>query len=107
MNLGKGAEAQACARVEGETLAVIGENRKLIVFPVKELPVMGRGRGVILQRYKDGGLSDVSVFTKKEGLSWRAGSKTRTETDLKAWVGKRGQSGRLPPRGFPRNNRFN
>ncbi len=107
LNLGKGAEAQACARVEGETLAVIGENRKLIVFPVKELPVMGRGRGVILQRYKDGGLSDVSVFTKKEGLSWRAGSKTRTETDLKAWVGKRGQSGRLPPRGFPRNNRFN
>ena len=106
LNLGANAEAAVCVRVEGDTVAVVGDNRKMILFPLNELPEMGRGRGVILQRYKDGGLSDVKTFTKKDGLSWLAGGRTRTETDLKRWVGKRGQAGYLPPRGFPKNNHF-
>ena len=66
-----------------------------------------RGRGVILQRYRDGGLSDVKAFRLTEGLSWFAGAgRTRTETDLTAWIGRRAQAGRLPPTGFPRTNKF-
>jgi topoisomerase-4 subunit A len=67
---------------------------------------MGRGRGVILQRFKDGGLSDLKVFTLSEGLTWRRGDQTRTETDLRAWVGTRAQAGRIVPRGFPQNIKF-
>jgi topoisomerase-4 subunit A len=106
LNLAEGVEAQACAAVEGDHLAVIGENRKMIVFPIGELPEMTRGRGVILQKYKDGGLSDVKTFNLAEGLTWRLGDKTRTETALKDWVGQRAQAGRLPPRGFPTSNKF-
>ena len=87
----------------------MGQNRKLLIFPLEELPVMTRGSGVLLQRYKDGGLSDLTVFNKEDGLSWTmggAGNRTRTETDLMAWEGKRGNAGRLPPTGFPRNNKF-
>jgi topoisomerase-4 subunit A len=88
-------------------VAVIGENRKLLVFPIAEVPEMTRGRGVILQKYKDGGLSDAKTFTRKEGLGWAAGAgRTRTETDLRSWLGKRAQAGRLPPNGFPRSNKF-
>jgi topoisomerase IV subunit A len=107
LNLGSGMEAAACARVEGDTVAVIGENRKLLLFPLSELPDMTRGRGVILQRYRDGGLQDIKTFAQAEGLSWQAGGgRTRTETDLTAWIGKRGAAGRLPPHGFPKSNRF-
>jgi topoisomerase-4 subunit A len=106
LNLGEEAEAVACARVEGDTVAVVGQNRKLILFPVEELSEMGRGRGNIMQRYKDGGLSDVTTLNLADGLSWQAGGRTRTETDLTRWIGKRGQAGFLPPRGFPKNNRF-
>ncbi|MDZ4735765.1 MAG: DNA topoisomerase IV subunit A [Rhodospirillaceae bacterium] len=106
LNLAKGAEAAACAIVEGDHVAVIGENRKLILFPLAELPVMTRGRGVILQRYKDGGLADIKTYVKKEGLTWKTGDRTRTETDLRAWIGKRGQSGRLPPPGFSKSGKF-
>ena len=67
---------------------------------------MTRGRGVTLQKYKDGGLSDVKTFNLAEGLTWRLGDTTRTETDLQDWVGKRAQAGRLPPRGFATNNKF-
>ena len=87
-------------------LAVIGENRKLLVFPLDQIPEMTRGKGVILQRYKDGGLSDAKGFKLEDGLSWRLGEKTRTEADLTAWMGNRAGSGRLPPHGFPSNNRF-
>jgi len=107
LNLGSNAEAVTCARVEGDTVAVIGQNHKLILFPLDELPEMGRGRGVILQRYKDGGLSDAKTFALKAGLTWKSGGRTRTETDLKRWRGKRAQTGYLPPRGFPKNNKFN
>jgi len=106
LNLAEGVEAQACAPVEGDHVAAIGENRKMIVFPVADLPEMTRGRGVILQKYKDGGLSDVKTFDLAEGLTWRLGDKTRTETSLKDWIGQRAQAGRLPPRGFPSSNKF-
>ncbi len=106
LNVSADTEAQVCVPVTGDAVAVVGTNRKLIVFPVSELPEMTRGRGVILQRYKDGGLSDVAVFTMKDGLSWRAGERTRTETALDAWIGRRAGAGRAAPRGFPRSNRF-
>jgi topoisomerase-4 subunit A len=109
LNLGEGMEAAVCARAEegADAVAVIGENRKLLVFALDEIPEMGRGRGVILQRYRDGGLSDAKAFTLAEGLTWAAGAgRTRTETDLRAWIGKRSAAGRLPPHGFPKSNRF-
>ncbi|MEE8515941.1 MAG: DNA topoisomerase IV subunit A [Alphaproteobacteria bacterium] len=106
LNLGEGARARACVPAHGDHVAVVGENRKMIIFPLGELPTRSRGRGVILQKYREGGLADLKVFDLAQGLSWRAGTRTRTETDLTAWVGKRAQAGRLPPRGFNRNNRF-
>lgn len=100
-------EAQACSFVDGDSVAVMGENRKLLIFPLSELPTMNRGRGVVLQRYKDGGLADVKTFTLKDGLSVPEGSgRTRTFTDLRDWKGKRANAGRLPPKGFPRRNRL-
>ncbi len=81
-------------------------NRKLLVFPLEQLPEMARGSGVILQKYKDGGLADVKTFTLAEGLTWRLGDKTRTEHDLRPWLGERAQAGRLPPNGFPKSGRF-
>ena len=93
-------------RADGDHVAVIGENRKLLVFPIEQGPTLARGRGVRLQRYKDGGLADVKTFKMGDGLSWKTGERTRTETDLLAWQGKRAQSGRLPPKGFARSNRF-
>ncbi|MGQ0664752.1 MAG: DNA topoisomerase IV subunit A [Pseudomonadota bacterium] len=106
LNVAGAVEARACRPVEGDTVAVIGENRKLLLFPIAELPEMTRGRGVILQRYKDGGLADVKVFALADGLSWRSGSGLRTESYLRDWRGRRAQAGRLPPPGFPRSNRF-
>ena len=106
LNLGEGAEARACVRVAGDMVAVLGDNRKLLCFPLEEIPEMTRGRGVILQRYKGGGLADVTVFAAEAGLSWRLGDRVRTETDLTAWLGKRAKAGRMPPKGFPRSNRF-
>jgi topoisomerase-4 subunit A len=90
-------------------VGVIGENRKMVVYPLAELPEMGRGQGVQLQRYRDGGLSDATSFAFAEGLSWEMGGesgRTRTETDLNPWRTARGAAGRMPPNGFPRNNRF-
>jgi topoisomerase-4 subunit A len=108
LNLAEGEEAAAYAPMEegDDHVAVIGTNRKLLLFPLAELPEMTRGRGVILQKYKDGGLSDVKSFKLKEGLTWRSGDRSRTETGLKDWVGQRAQAGRLPPQGFPRSNKF-
>ena len=82
------------------------ENRKLLVFPLAEVPELGRGRGVILQKHKDGGLADVRVFTLASGLTWRLGDRERTEADLRDWLGTRAQSGRLPPHGFPKVPKF-
>ena len=100
-------EALLCRPVRGDHVAVVGENRRMLVFPLTELPEMTRGKGVRLQRFKDGGLSDAICLTLAEGLSWpMAGGKTRTEPDLSEWLGKRASAGRMAPRGFPRNNRF-
>ncbi|GAB6053788.1 DNA topoisomerase IV subunit A [Magnetospira thiophila] len=106
LNLGQGETARFCLPIEGDSVAVVGKNRKLLVFALEELPVMARGRGVILQKYREGGLSDIKTFTLADGLTWIQGERTRTETDLTAWRGKRAQAGRQTPHGFPRNNRF-
>ena len=106
LNLPGDVEAALCAVAEGDAVTTIGDNRKLLIFDLAEVPEMARGRGVILQRYNKGGLSDAKVFTKADGLSWETGGRTRTHSDLATWLGKRGQSGRLPPPGFPRSNRF-
>ena len=106
LNVDPPAEAAICAPAEGDSIAVIGENRKLLIFPIDQVPEMTRGRGVQLQSYRDGGLADAKVFTRKEGLSWALGERTRVETDLRAWVGNRAGAGKAPPNGFPRSNRF-
>ena len=107
LNVSGDTEAVVCAPVAGDHVAVIGDNHKLLVFPLDELPEMTRGRGVVLQRYKDGGLSDARAFVLADGLQWQqAGGRTRTETNLSNWIGKRSQAGRLAPKGFPRSNRF-
>ena len=106
LNVDPPAEAAVCAPAEGDSIAVIGENRKLLIFPIDQVPEMTRGRGVQLQSYRDGGLADAKVFTRKEGLSWVLGERTRVETDLRAWVGNRASAGKAPPNGFPRSNRF-
>ncbi|MCQ4161333.1 DNA topoisomerase IV subunit A [Roseomonas sp. GC11] len=99
-------EAARLIPAEGDSVAIIGENRKLLVFPLEQVPEMLRGRGVALQGYKDGGMADVKVFTAREGLVWRLGERVRTETDLTTWKGNRAGAGRQPPNGFPKNNSF-
>jgi topoisomerase IV subunit A len=110
--------AKVCKPVAGDHVAVVSENRKLLVFPLSDLPEMGRGKGVRLQKYNsargkqgvlelDGGLSDLTTFDLDKGLSWAAsGDRTRTEVDMSPWIGKRAGVGKLPPHGFPRDNRF-
>ncbi|GGX45025.1 DNA topoisomerase 4 subunit A [Tateyamaria omphalii] len=96
-----------CKPALGDCVAVVGENRKVLVFGLGELPEMARGKGVRLQKYKDGGLSDATTFTLADGLSWLdPAGRTRTETDLAEWRGKRAGAGRMAPRGFPRDNMF-
>ncbi|HXE03686.1 MAG TPA: DNA gyrase subunit A, partial [Methyloceanibacter sp.] len=103
---GDGAKAIVCTPADGDSVAVVGDNRKLLIFPLADVPEMAKGRGVILQRYHDGELSDAKVFTKADGLTWRQGeNRTRTETDLRSWIGERASSGRVV-QGFPKNNKF-
>jgi topoisomerase IV subunit A len=103
------AEAAIVTPAAGDHVAVIGQNRKLLIFPLDQMPEMARGKGVRLQRYREGGISDARVFGKSEGLSW-TDSAGRTFTiamrDLRDWVGNRAEAGRLPPKGFPKNNKF-
>ena len=106
LNVKPGEEAALCLPAAGDHVAVIGDNRKLLVFPIGQLPELGRGAGVTLQRYKDGGLKDAKVFTLATGLTWALGERTRTELALDAWRGDRGQAGRLPPNGFPKSGTF-
>ncbi|MFC0410432.1 DNA topoisomerase IV subunit A [Roseomonas elaeocarpi] len=96
----------ACVDAVGDSVAAIGENRKLLVFPLEQVPQMTRGRGVSLQSFKDGQLSDIKVFNRAEGLTWVLGGRTRTETALAGWRGNRGGAGKMPPNGFPKSNRF-
>ncbi|MGH7154756.1 MAG: DNA topoisomerase IV subunit A, partial [Acetobacteraceae bacterium] len=106
LNLRPGEEAALCVLADGDHVAVVGTSRKLLIFPLEQIPEMPRGAGVILQRYKGGTLADAKVFRRAEGLTWRLGEKTRTEPNLRDWLGERGQAGRLPPNGFPRTPRF-
>jgi len=111
VNLRPGAKVAVVRAVPeaADAVAVVGENRKMVVFSLAELPELGRGQGVTLQRYRDGGLSDAIAFTMAEGLSWPLGGESgriRTETDLAPWRAARGAAGRMPPTGFPRTNRF-
>jgi topoisomerase-4 subunit A len=109
LNVAGGEEAKLIVPAEGDTVAVIGENRKMIIFPASELPEMARGKGVRLQKYKDGGISDARLFNKADGLSWSDSSGrtfVKSMAELRDWVGERAQAGRQPPQGFPRNNKF-
>jgi topoisomerase-4 subunit A len=109
LNLDDKDVAKLAIPADGDSVAVIGENRKLLVFPLSQIPEMSRGKGVRLQRYKDGGLADAKVFPSTEGLTWLDTS-GRTWTvagdDLREWLGNRAEAGRLPPKGFPKSNRF-
>jgi len=102
-------EARVLAPMAGDMIATIGENRKMVVFPADQVPTMTRGRGVRLQRFKDGGLSDIKTFNAKDGLSWTDSAGrvfSLTLKELADWRGNRADAGRLAPKGFPRSNRF-
>ena len=100
-----GESALLCVPAAGDHIAVIGTNRKLLVFPLEQVPELSRGAGVMLQKHKEGKLADAKVFRLADGLTWPWGVKTRTEP-MQAWLGDRGQAGRLPPNGFPKPARF-
>jgi topoisomerase-4 subunit A len=109
LNVKAPVEALVCApfAIEANHIAAVGDNRKLIIFKSSELPEMARGKGVRLQKFKDGGLSDAAAFKLADGLTWVDSSgRNWTVTDLAEWIGERAQAGRLPPKGFPKNNKF-
>ena len=106
LSLATGDEAVVMKAVTGDHVAVVGENGRLLVFPLPDVPEQARGSGVILQRYRNGGLSDATVFALERGLSWRSGRRARTQQDLARWLGKRGHAGKPAPAGFSKMNRF-
>lgn len=106
MNLADGETAIFCKKIVGDMIAIVGENRKLLIFPIEEIPSMARGRGVTLQKYKDGKLSDIQIFKKEEGFIFDKNTVTKTETELLTWLGHRGQVGKLVPFGFLKSNKF-
>ncbi len=103
-----GKTARICAFVDAghDHVAVIGNNRKLLVFPLEEVPVLARGKGMHLQKYRDASLSDLKTFKAADGLTWTLGERVRTETDMRPWLAHRAGVGKFPPNGFPKNNRF-
>ncbi|MBE0691467.1 MAG: DNA topoisomerase IV subunit A, partial [Aquamicrobium sp.] len=109
MNVKAPDEAKLCVPVAGDHVAIVGENRKLLVFPLADVPEMARGKGVRLQKYKDGGVSDIRTFAIAEGLSWQDSADrtfTRSKDDLAEWIGARASAGRMVPKGFPRTGKF-
>ena len=106
MNLAEGEKAVFCRKITGDMIAVVGDNRKLLIFKIEEIPTMARGRGVTLQKYKDGGLSDMQIFNEADGFTFEKNSCTKTETELLTWLGHRGQVGKLVPFGFLKTNKF-
>ena len=107
INVTKDNKCIVCSPVEGDMVAVVGTNRKLLVFGIDELPEMKRGQGVLFQKYRDAKLGDAKTFDSNEGLSWSLGTKNRLEKDIMSWRAKRGSVGKIPPTGFPKNNKFN
>jgi topoisomerase-4 subunit A len=108
LNVAPESEAAFCLplRPEDDSVAILGDNRKLLIFALDEIPQMTRGRGVILQRYTDGGIADLKTFADKGGFTFKRGEQTRTEVDTTPWRARRATAGKLPPQGFPRSNRF-
>ncbi|WP_341792279.1 DNA topoisomerase IV subunit A [Rickettsia endosymbiont of Gonocerus acuteangulatus] len=106
MNVPDGHICIACLPVNGDSVACIGESRKLLVFNIYEIPEMKKGQGVTLQKFKNGKLLDIKIFNREDGLSWNSGGKVKLEKNIIAFLGKRGSTGKLPPMGFPKNNRF-
>lgn len=109
MNVKLPDEAKLCVPVTGDHIAIVGENRKMLIFPISEIPEMSRGKGVRLQRYKDGGVSDISTFNLDDGLNWRDAAErtfTRRADELLEWMGARAGAGRMVPKGFPRSGKF-
>ncbi len=108
LNVSGKAEASLCRVIAGDDnmIATIGQNRKMLVFGLDELPEMARGKGVILQKYKDGGIADAKTFNLESGLEYKYGGGNTRVDDIAPWVGKRASAGRLPPNGFPKNNQF-
>ncbi|MCB9993664.1 MAG: DNA topoisomerase IV subunit A [Hyphomicrobiaceae bacterium] len=109
LNVSGADEAAFCVPVAGDQVAIVGENRKMLIFSLDQLPEMGRGKGVRLQKYKDGGVSDLKTFAGSDGLVWTDSSGrnfTKPLSELGEWIGDRAQAGRMRPNGFPRNNRF-
>lgn len=106
LNLEEGERAVVCQKISGDHVAVVGENRKMVIFPVADLPTMNRGRGVMLQKYGDGGLADLKTFTLQTGLEWSNKKRSFHETDLTTWMGRRATAGRLAPTGFSKSNKF-
>ena len=109
MNVKLPDEMKICQRVTGDTMAVVGENRKMLVFPLSELPELARGKGVRLQKYKDGGVSDIRSFAIEQGLTWQDSADrtfTRSKEELLEWTGARASAGRMVPKGFPRTGKF-
>ena len=106
MNVADGEQAVMCRKVTGDSVAIVGENRKLLIFKVEEIPSMARGRGVALQKYKDGNMSDIQIFNAADGFTYARSGGIKVETDLMTWLGHRAQVGKLVPFGFPKNNKF-
>ncbi len=106
LNLPAEVPAAVCRPVTGDMVAMIGTNRKLLVLPVDQVPELSRGRGAVLQKYRDARLADLTIFSAAEGLSWRLGDRVRREDNWRLWQGPRGTAGRMPPKGFPKGNRF-
>ncbi len=108
LNVSDKVDAAICRYINDgdDYVATIGSNRKMLVFPLSDLPEMGKGKGVILQKFKDGGLSDAKTFNMERGLEYKYGSGTTIVEDIEPWIGKRASAGRLPPNGFPKSNRF-
>ena len=103
INVKNNNKAKICKKIIGDTIAIVGNNRKLITYSIEEVPELNKGKGVILQRYKDGTLSDIITFKKEDGISWKMnGGRQRTEKELLTWEGKRGGAGKMVPNGFPR-----
>jgi len=109
MNVRSPDEAVRCVMVSGDHVAVVGKNRKMLVFPLADVPEMARGKGVRLQKYKDGGLLDIKIFDMASGLSWQDSADrtfVKSREELAEWTGARASAGRMAPKGFPRTGKF-
>ncbi len=106
MNVADDENIKFCLPLTGDYVAVVGENRRLLVFKAEEIPTMARGHGVLLQKYKDGAISDIQIFKGEDGFSYNRAGGISTEKELIGWLGHRAQIGKVVPFGFPKNNKF-